>query len=86
MIQRKWHDAEEGWLEKAEATQPFGSLVKPDHVAELVSYLLSAQSGVMTGSIIDFDQNVAGSFPNKEQFYGLKSRNIRGWTDRDCTR
>ncbi|MGC6528837.1 MAG: SDR family oxidoreductase [Paracoccaceae bacterium] len=63
MIQRKWHDAEEGWLEKAEATQPFGSLVKPDHVAELVSYLLSAQSGVMTGSIIDFDQNVAGSFP-----------------------
>jgi NAD(P)-dependent dehydrogenase (short-subunit alcohol dehydrogenase family) len=62
-IQRKWHGAGDDWLAKAEAGQPFGSLVKPDHVAGLVSYLLSDASGVVTGSIVDFDQNVAGSFP-----------------------
>lgn len=62
-IQRKWHGAKDGWLDKAEAAQPFGQLVKPDHVAGLASYLLSEQSGVMTGSLIDFDQNITGSFP-----------------------
>lgn len=62
-VQRKWHGAGDDWLEKAEAAQPFGQLVKPDHVAELASYLLGSGSGVMTGALIDFDQNVAGSFP-----------------------
>jgi hypothetical protein len=40
-----------------------GSLVKPASVAGLVSYMLSDASGVMTGSVVDFDQNVAGSYP-----------------------
>ena len=62
-IQKKWHDADDSWLEGAEADQPFGQLVKPQEVAGLVSYLLSPNSGVMTGSIIDCDQNVVGSFP-----------------------
>jgi NAD(P)-dependent dehydrogenase (short-subunit alcohol dehydrogenase family) len=62
-IQRKWHGAGDDWLAHAEAAQPFGTLVKPAHVAGLASYLLSDASGVMTGSIIDFDQNVAGSYP-----------------------
>ena len=38
-------------------------LVKPAHVAGLVSYLLSDGSGVMTGAVIDFDQNIAGAYP-----------------------
>ena len=62
-VQRKWHGAGDDWLQKAEADQPFGQLVQPDHVAGLASYLLSSASGVMTGAVIDFDQNVAGSFP-----------------------
>ncbi len=62
-IQRKWHGAKDCWPEKAKISQPFGQLIKPEEVACLVSYLLSDQSGVITGSIIDFDQNIAGSFP-----------------------
>ena len=50
------------WLAKAEAQQPFGMLVKPGHVAGLVSYMLSEASGVMTGALVDFDQNVTGAY------------------------
>lgn len=60
---RKYHGAGDGWLTAAEARQPMGMLVKPDHVAGLVSYMLSADSGVMTGALVDFDQNVAGAYP-----------------------
>lgn len=63
MIQRKYHGGGDDWLQKAEAAQPMGMLVKPDHVAMLAAYLLGSGSGVITGSIIDFDQNVAGSYP-----------------------
>ena len=63
VIQRKYHDGGDDWLERAEAAQPFGMLVKPEHVAGLASYMLGSGSGVMTGSIVDFDQNVAGSYP-----------------------
>jgi NAD(P)-dependent dehydrogenase (short-subunit alcohol dehydrogenase family) len=59
-VQRKYHGATDGWLEKAEARMPFGMLVKPAHVAGLVAYLLGPASGVMTGALIDFDQHVAG--------------------------
>ena len=62
-IQRRWHNAGDDWLARAEAAQPFGSLVKPASVAGLVSWLVSDASGVMTGSVIDFDQNVAGAYP-----------------------
>lgn len=61
--QRRWHGAGDGWLAEAEARQPFGMLVKPAHVAPLAAFMLSPASGVMTGSITDFDQNVAGAYP-----------------------
>lgn len=62
-VQRRFHGAGDGWLAEAEARQPFGMLVKPDHVAGLAAYLLGPASGVMTGSLIDFDQNVSGAYP-----------------------
>lgn len=62
-IQKKYHGASDTWLQEAEARQPFGSLVKPLHVAGLASYLLGSQSGVMTGANIDFDQNISGAYP-----------------------
>ncbi|TIQ08938.1 MAG: short-chain dehydrogenase, partial [Mesorhizobium sp.] len=40
-----------------------GQLVKPDQLARLISYMVSSQSGVMTGSLVDYDQNIAGSSP-----------------------
>jgi NAD(P)-dependent dehydrogenase (short-subunit alcohol dehydrogenase family) len=62
-IQRKYHGAGDDWLKRAEAAQPFGTLVKPPHVAHLAAWMLGPASGVMTGSIVDFDQNVAGAYP-----------------------
>ncbi len=61
--QRKWHGAGDDWLAQAEARQPFGQLVKPAEVAGLAAFMLSRESGVMTGALVDFDQNVAGAYP-----------------------
>ncbi len=61
IVQKKWHGAADDWLEKAEAGQPMGQLVKPAQLARLISYMVSPQSGVMTGSLVDYDQNVAGA-------------------------
>ncbi len=60
-IQKLYHDAPDDWLKKAEAAQPFGRLLKPTEVARAVAYLTSDESGLMTGSVIDFDQQVLGS-------------------------
>ena len=66
-VQRRFHDAGDDWLERAEAAQPFGMLVKPVHVAGLASHMLGPDSGVMTGSVVDFDQYVAGAYPESER-------------------
>jgi enoyl-[acyl-carrier-protein] reductase (NADH) len=60
-VQKKWHAAPDDWLAQAEAAQPMGQLVKPDQLADLACYLLSPHSGVVTGSLIDYDQNVVGT-------------------------
>ena len=62
-IQRRYHGATDGWLEQAEAAQPFGRLLKPVEVARAVAFLASDESGLMTGSIVDFDQSVIGAGP-----------------------
>jgi NAD(P)-dependent dehydrogenase (short-subunit alcohol dehydrogenase family) len=59
-IRKMYHGVKDGWLEEAEATLPFGRLIKPDEVARAVAYLSTDESGLMTGSIIDFDQQVSG--------------------------
>jgi NAD(P)-dependent dehydrogenase (short-subunit alcohol dehydrogenase family) len=64
MVQKKFHAADDDWLERAEKQQPFGRLVKPAEVAQFAAFLLSERSGLMTGSIIDFDQNVVGTHDN----------------------
>lgn len=50
------------WLARAEADQPFGRLIKMADVANLCLFLLGPQSGVMTGALIDHDQNVMGAY------------------------
>ena len=60
-IQKRFHNASDQWLNEAERSQPFGRLLKPGEVAEVVAFLLSEKSGLMTGSIIDFDQNILGT-------------------------
>jgi NAD(P)-dependent dehydrogenase (short-subunit alcohol dehydrogenase family) len=61
-IMRLNHGAEDGWLEKAAAAQPFGRLLEPVEVARACAFLASAESGLMTGSVIDFDQSVLGCY------------------------
>mgnify|MGYP001257667435 FL=1 len=60
VIQKKFHNADDDWLEKAEAKVPFKRLNKPLDVAKILAFLCSEESGIMTGSIVDFDQTVAG--------------------------
>ncbi|MGH6816650.1 MAG: SDR family oxidoreductase, partial [Hyphomicrobiaceae bacterium] len=50
------------WLAAAERNQPFGRLIKPHDVAIAAVYLLSDASQMMTGALIDFDQNVMGAY------------------------
>lgn len=61
-IQRTYHDADDDWLEKAAAEQPFGRLVAPEEVARAVTFLASGDAGLMTGSVIHFDQSVWGAY------------------------
>ena len=60
-IMKTYHDAKDGWLEAAVKTRPFGRLLDPKEVARACAYLCSDESGLMTGSNIDFDQNVVGT-------------------------
>jgi NAD(P)-dependent dehydrogenase (short-subunit alcohol dehydrogenase family) len=62
-IQREYHGAAANWLDEAAAGQPFGRLLAPEEVARAVSFLVSADSGMMTGSVINFDQSVWGAYP-----------------------
>ncbi|MFG2281725.1 SDR family oxidoreductase [Streptomyces asoensis] len=58
--QRAFHGAGADWRERAAAAQPMGKLGQVDEIAEFVVFLLSDRSGVVTGSVIDWDQNVFG--------------------------
>ena len=60
-IMKTYHDANPDWLKAAEAARPVGRLLKPTEVARATAYLSSEESGLMTGSIIDFDQQVLGA-------------------------
>ena len=41
---------------------PLGRLLRPDDIAPMVTYLLSDAARMVTGSVIDFDQTVHGSY------------------------
>lgn len=66
-IQRGHHGRADDWLRDAEASQPFGRLIKPEEVARAVLFLTSEESGLMTGSIVDFDQSVLGAYEEPPQ-------------------
>src|ERR1700712_1946575 len=58
--QRAFHGAGDDWREKAAASVPMGKLGQVDEIADFVVFLLSDRSGVVTGSVIDWDQDVHG--------------------------
>jgi len=59
-IQKRVHKKGEDWLEKEESKVPFNRLTKPIDVAKGLAFMCSDESGLMTGSVIDFDQTVNG--------------------------
>lgn len=59
-IMKTYHGAQDGWLDEAVKGRPFGRLIDPKEVARACAYLASAESGLITGSNIDFDQNIIG--------------------------
>jgi NAD(P)-dependent dehydrogenase (short-subunit alcohol dehydrogenase family) len=58
--QQQGHGAGADWQEQAAAKLPMGKLGQVDEIADFVAFLLSDRSGVVTGSVIDWDQNVIG--------------------------
>lgn len=61
--QRRWEGATDGWLERAEAQQPWGRLIKPPEIARTIVHLASPESGMITGADIDWDQTIVGVGP-----------------------
>ena len=61
VIQRTFHDADDDWVAQASRRLPMGRLGQVDDLARLAILLLSADSGVVTGSVIDWDQHVPGA-------------------------
>lgn len=61
VIQRRFHDAGDDWRERAGERLPAGRLAAPEDVTGLVTLLLSDASGVVTGSVIDWDQTIPGT-------------------------
>ena len=62
-VQKKFHDAPDNWLELAEAQQAFKRILKPEEVARGICFMLSNESGMMSGASIDFDQTMPGQGP-----------------------
>ena len=60
VIQKKFHEGGDDWLQKAEKKVPFKRLTKALDVARAAAYFCSDESGLSTGSIIDYDQTVLG--------------------------
>jgi len=60
-VQRAAHGASDGWQAEAGRSLPMGKLGQVDEIADFVVFLLSDRSGVVTGSVLDWDQNVFGA-------------------------
>jgi NAD(P)-dependent dehydrogenase (short-subunit alcohol dehydrogenase family) len=59
-VQRAVYGVGADWRDEAAKRLPMGRLGQVDEIADFVVFLLSARSGVVTGSVIDWDQNVWG--------------------------
>lgn len=69
---KKFHDAADDWLAKAEPTRPFGKLIKPEDVARLIAFLGGPESAPMTGSCVEYEQTVVGAYAGSALGYPVK--------------
>lgn len=61
VTQQRFHGAGDDWAARAAEELPMGRLGQVDDAARLAVLLLCDASGVVTGSIIDWDQSVPGA-------------------------
>ena len=62
-VQMGTHGRPPGWEEAVGATQPFGRLLTPLDAARAITFLASDESALMTGALVDFEQQVMGAYP-----------------------
>lgn len=62
VTQKKFHDMPDGWQKEAGKALPAGRLLNMNEVARWIAHLASTESGIMTGSVIDFDHGVIGCY------------------------
>lgn len=51
-----------GFIDRAAAAKPFGRILDPEEVAKAVLFMASPDSGMMTGTIVNFDQSIWGAY------------------------
>ena len=61
------HGASSDWLKQVSAVQPFGRLIDPHEVARAVAFLSTGESGLMTGSMVNYDQSIWGAYGSSPQ-------------------
>ena len=62
ITQKTCHDMPDGWQAEAGRQLPAGRLLNMNEVARWIAHLASDESGIMTGSVLDFDQGVIGCY------------------------
>ena len=60
------NNAKKDWFIKAGKKLPFKKLIQPIEVARVLSFMSSEESGLMSGSIIDFAEIIIGPIEGKE--------------------
>lgn len=50
------------FIDRAAAAKPFGRILDPKEVAKAVLWMASNDSGMMTGTIVNFDQSIWGAY------------------------
>jgi NAD(P)-dependent dehydrogenase (short-subunit alcohol dehydrogenase family) len=63
--ERKLIESETGdpnFIDRAAAEKPFGRILDPNEVAKAVLWMASDDSGMLTGSIVNFDQSIWGAY------------------------
>jgi len=62
MVQTEVHGRPPDWDRAVGDSQPFGRLLEPLDAARAIAFLASAESGLMTGALVDFEQQVMGAY------------------------
>ena len=66
VVQTQTHGRPPDWDQAVGASQPFGRLLTPIDAARAIAFLASDESGLMTGALVDFEQQVMGAYPLAE--------------------